>query len=683
MIFKVPSNLKMEPKSRSFKMLQLLALNKRQKEKIADKKRHLLQIKNSTTLRGDDPDYIPTDDSDTEMTEADATHENNNLDKEKPSEEPKPKIIVLSNVLLTTSEKIDEPPKNKPNTSDVKLWQNNFLVVPKDEDGKENNDIINVVTDILKNIVNNALYKSEQKTLTKKGTIRKRKKFDLSPTERKKIKISGKIEKHCVKQVCGNTCSRHCCKKINEHRRTEINKEFWKLNVNEQKNFIFHSVSQQATKRKTTNCLESRRTNTCFYFLKNAEGSKQNVCKTFFLGTLGYEGKNDRIVRDAVNKTNGKVTAKPNKQGKHSKTKFDRNLIVEHIESFRPTIAHYRREHAPERRYLPSDINITMMYNHFRLKYPNIQFSYYVYREVVSTLKISFVKLGHEECWACESFDLHSKTTSHKKDGLESSCNECNTFLVHKKKYTLARKHYQEDTSITPTNEHIIASADLQKVIVSLILQFKKPIILLQVIMLPRMEMFKEAIFTPRIIAFNESFVITRKKQTIPTAVIWHEAITGRSTEDITSAFYAFFLSVRDARHVTLWLDNCSSQNKNWTILTFFVYIVNSAETSLESIKIKYFEPGHTFMGADSFHHQVERCLKQKGKVYDFKDFSDCVKAAAQNTNVISMGISDFYQWQNGTSQYKLNKISPRPYLQEMVEISFFRGKHIFVQNRF
>lgn len=199
--------------------------------------------------------------------------------------------------------------------------------------------------------------------------------------------------------------------------------------------------------------------------------------------------------------------------------------------------------------------------------------------------------------------------------------------------------------------------------------------------MLSRMEMFKDVIFTPRIIAFNESFVITRQKKTIPTAVIWHEAISGRSTQDITSTFYAFLLSMRDARHVILRLDNCSSQNKNWTLFTFFVHIVNSAEVSLESLTVKYFEPGHTFMAADSFHHQVERCLKQKGKVYDFKDFSGSVKDTSNNAKVISyvMEIDDFYNWQNGASQHKLNKLSPRPYLHNMVTVRFLRGKQTLI----
>nr|CAI5862461.1 unnamed protein product [Callosobruchus analis] len=133
--------------------------------------------------------------------------------------------------------------------------------------------------------------------------------------------------------------------------------------------------------------------------------------------------------------------------------------------------------------------------------------------------------------------------------------------------------------------------------------------------MLPRLETFKENLFTPRIVVYNESFVpLGKKSKTYPWAVLWHEGVVGRSKDDIISTFYAFFRVNRDIKHITIWLDNCSSQNKNWSLFSFFVYIVNSSEVALENLTIKFFESGHTFMAADSFHHQVELSLKRKRK---------------------------------------------------------------------
>lgn len=198
--------------------------------------------------------------------------------------------------------------------------------------------------------------------------------------------------------------------------------------------------------------------------------------------------------------------------------------------------------------------------------------------------------------------------------------------------------------------------------------------------MLPRLETFKEIIFTPRIVAYNESFVpLGKKPKKYPCAVLWHEGVAGRSKDDIISTFHAFFLANRDVKHVTIWLDNCSSQNKNWGLFSFLIYIVNSSEVAFEDITLKFFEPGHTFMAADHFHHQVELSLKRRKKVYDFEDFCDVVSQAnSSRVNVINMQISQFFNYTDYTSKYKLQKLASRVYLKDMVSLHFKRGNYFF-----
>lgn len=53
----------------------------------------------------------------------------------------------------------------------------------------------------------------------------------------------------------------------------------------------------------------------------------------------------------------------------------------------------------------------------------------------------------------------------------------------------------------------------------------------------------------------------------------------------------------------------------------FLIYIINSNDIKTVEIYLFYFEPGHSFMSADSFHHQVELSLKKTSKVNDFMDF--------------------------------------------------------------
>ncbi|KAL1488671.1 hypothetical protein ABEB36_014471 [Hypothenemus hampei] len=85
-------------------------------------------------------------------------------------------------------------------------------------------------------------------------------------------------------------------------------------------------------------------------------------------------------------------------------------------------------------------------------------------------------------------------------------------------------------------------------------------------------------------------------------------------------------------------------------------------------------------MSADSFHHQVEMQLKRKRKVYDFNDF--IVQNANKKGYVKEMKIEDFKNWVDLSSQYKLNKIVPRPLLQNMVHMIFERGQRTKLQAR-
>src|SRR5688572_24313625 len=80
-------------------------------------------------------------------------------------------------------------------------------------------------------------------------------------------------------------------------------------------------------------------------------------------------------------------------------------------------------------------------------------------------------------------------------------------------------------------------------------------------------------------------------------------------------------------------------------------------------------------MSADSFHHQVEHSLTKTGKVYDFYDFVSCVQRSnSGKVTVKTMEVSDFCDWPDCSSTYKLNHTTPRPYLSDIVQIVAKRG---------
>ena len=98
--------------------------------------------------------------------------------------------------------------------------------------------------------------------------------------------------------------------------------------------------------------------------------------------------------------------------------------------------------------------------------------------------------------------------------------------------------------------------------------------------MLPHLPRMKMAIFTRRIILFHETFAPlggTKNNQNKPIGVIWHEGITGRNNVDLASTYIGIIndIDYRDYDHFVFWVDNCATQNKNLTLCSTLLYIVN------------------------------------------------------------------------------------------------------------
>ena len=266
------------------------------------------------------------------------------------------------------------------------------------------------------------------------------------------------------------------------------------------------------------------------------------------------------------------------------------------------------------------------MYDYFVAKHLDVQCSYSSYKADVAEMNISFAQLGNEQCETCME----------KADDHEEHMNRAKT----------SRTHYITDANSEWPDRTVIRSVDLQKVI-----------------MLPRMPGVKSALFTKRIVAYHETFAVVgnaEKNKDKHVSVVWHEGIAGRDADDITSTYEIALLHERDVDHVVYWADNCSTQSKNWTLYTALTTLVNySGQHDFQDITLKYFEPGHTFMSADSVHAAVEKQMRRRpdGFVYDFADFVSVITEASKIT-VVPMRSSHIREWAGQPLQAKLKKLT-------------------------
>ena len=281
---------------------------------------------------------------------------------------------------------------------------------------------------------------------------------------------------------------------------------------------------------------------------------------------------------------------------------------------------------------------------------------------------ISFAALGQEECDGCLYYKEHTCSkkddTNHAgtTDDVTPECDICMGHENHVMKAKETRKAYQIDSSKVNNHDEAYISVDLQKVV-----------------MLPRLPGVKCVAFTKRIIVYNETFAplgVKRNcpgKNTIPFAITWHEAEGGRSSQEISSTYIKYIkdLSNRDVRNFVLWVDNCSAQNKCWYLYTALCHAVNdNRNIMLQTITLKYFERGHSFMSADSYHRLVEKGMHAAKNVYDFQEFVDILDIDGK---AILMKASNFINFPRGVSKHS-QFTKDKPMLDRISIAKFIRG---------
>ncbi|XP_033629274.1 uncharacterized protein LOC117305910 isoform X2 [Asterias rubens] len=454
--------------------------------------------------------------------------------------------------------------------------------------------------------------------------------------------------KHPMLPVC--QCSKKCPELIPEIQRQAIWNNFWDLQYNRQRDWLVQNVDRIQKRSVTNTAKHSRRSNTLVWRL-----GANVVCKTFFLHTLGY--RSDKLVLTALNniRNDGDVIVGTtgDKRGHHEpKNKLSQEYhdkVVTHINSYRPQVSHYKRQHAPNRRYLPSELSITLMYNHFKdsLTEGEVVCSYTYYFGVFQSMNISFAQPENDLCKKCME---HNHTHSELEHSCTTcDCAACSGFQKHKNDAEQARQALHLDTKkMEEHNKVIVATVDMQKAIT-----------------IPKVPT-KDHFFSRKLVVFNETFACPGKDGQA-TCVLWHEAEAGRKAFNVCSSYVAFIKQNRDKEEIILYADNCSSQNKNWTLLSAMPRIVNDPSVGAQSITIKYFEPGHTFMAADAVHGNIATKMNRQTAIYDFTDIVDIINNSRKNMKCALIDHSSMYLFENRAK--KVNLV-----LKDLKVIQFRRG---------
>nr|CAI5861395.1 unnamed protein product [Callosobruchus analis] len=112
------------------------------------------------------------------------------------------------------------------------------------------------------------------------------------------------------------------------------------------------------------------------------------------------------------------------------------------------------------------------------------------------------------------------------------------------------------------------------------------------------------------------NFTVKDTSTNLTACCMWDETVAGRGGKEIASCLLKYFLANIDksTEEVTIWSDNCPSQNRNINALLAYTTILKLVPT-LKVINDKYLLRGHTHLEVDSDHSLIERARKRMSKI--------------------------------------------------------------------
>ena len=158
-----------------------------------------------------------------------------------------------------------------------------------------------------------------------------------------------------------------------------------------QKEYLFQRVVESILKKRkrVRGNPKKQSKHSRVYPLKIPTGESVQVCGQFFLVNLDF--KKDIITTLFKKESSDRrpsIFSIPDKRRKHDPhhkmSQSMKDKTIQHIESYHPTVSHYRRAHAPLRKYLPSELTVTEMHKDFIQSHSQEKVSYESYRKILN-----------------------------------------------------------------------------------------------------------------------------------------------------------------------------------------------------------------------------------------------------------------------------------------------------------
>lgn len=518
----------------------------------------------------------------------------------------------------------DADPSYLPNDSSDSELELGPTTDEKRYNANANNNQLDTADEITKKSVRKRLRNCNQWKSTKRS-------LKTLAGETHTSKTGNLVPKKNMKPTCG-PCKKKCPEKVDDNLRRHIFSSYWDptKNWDVKRQFIISHVRSKPVDRVRSKdgSRSGKRKRTILYDF-DVNGTQVDVCKIFFLNTLGIS---ETVVRTALEKKNLGGFAARDMRGYHppsnklQQTVLDR--VRSHIKSFPVYQSHYSREKS-SKDYLGSDLNKERLYNLYKQKcvedgIPQAEIvKPWAYKHIFDAeFNLGFKKPSSDTCDACDRFSLKLKDSSlgdTEKKEIQQAYEDHLTEA--ERRYQIKRKDKELSRSLEKTK---VIMLDLQKCLPTPYLTNCQSFYLLK-------------LWTINLTIYDA----TEKKSY---CVMWDESKAGRGGNEIASGLLKWAKNVIVAsgtEHLIIWSDNCPSQNRNIMMMVNYLWLLNVCP-SLKTVEHKYLLRGHTHMEADHVHGLIERTVKKQPtmQIVTPWDWEQIVRSSG--ATVFSMEVHDF-----------------------------------------
>lgn len=311
--------------------------------------------------------------------------------------------------------------------------------------------------------------------------------------------------------------------------------------------------------------------------------------------------------------------------------------VRNHIESFPVKLSHYANL---EVKYLDRQLNLLIMYDLFKQKYPALKISYAYYtRYFRENFSLRFGRPQVDVCSTCETLNNKIKNQQLNETAKRAAVAE---LLVHKRR---SKKFYTKLNSESRKNENDVDN------VLALSFDF------MQNIQLPKTPVGEVFYYQQLTVSL---FCIHNIKDNNSKMYIYHEGQAKKTANEICSFLLDYLMDISDnIKEIHLYSDNCWGQNKNHTLIRMVLSLTDSGRFS----RIIHYFPvrGHSFLPCDRDFSIVKRKLRKHDRFSTIHEITELVITSSKSNKFIvkevqTDDIINFKDW--WPTFYKKNSIS-------------------------